>query len=71
MDLADYLQETEIENLYVIPAGNIPPNPSELLVSENMINLVDNLKEIFIFCRLFHFLQIVIFLKSSGELQLK
>ena len=46
VDLADYLQETEIENLYVIPAGNIPPNPSELLVSENMINLVDNLKEI-------------------------
>ena len=46
VNLADYLQETEIENLYVIPAGNIPPNPSELLVSENMIDLIDNLKEI-------------------------
>ena len=46
VDLADYVQETEIENLYVIPSGHIPPNPSELLVSENMINLVENLKEI-------------------------
>ena len=27
-------------------AGNIPPNPSELLVSEQMIKLLDDLKEI-------------------------
>lgn len=46
VDLADYLQETEVENLYVIPSGNIPPNPSELLVSENMIDLIEKLKEI-------------------------
>lgn len=46
IDLADYVQETEVENLYVIPAGNVPPNPSELLVSESMINLLDKLKEI-------------------------
>ena len=46
VDLADYLQETEIDNLFVIPAGNVPPNPSELLVSESMINLLENLKNI-------------------------
>ena len=46
VDLADYIQETEIENLFVIPAGNVPPNPSELLVSESMLHLLEKLKEI-------------------------
>ena len=46
VDLADYVQETEIENLFVIPAGNVPPNPSELLVSESMLHLLEKLKEI-------------------------
>ena len=46
VDLADYIQETEVENLYVIPAGNVPPNPSELLVSESMINLINSLYKI-------------------------
>lgn len=46
VDLADYIQETEIENLFVIPAGNVPPNPSELLVSESMIHLLESLKNI-------------------------
>lgn len=45
-DLANYLQETQIRNLYIIPAGNIPPNPSELLISTKMVNLLDKLKEI-------------------------
>ena len=45
-DLANYIQETEIPNLYIIPAGNIPPNPSELLISTKMISLLDRLKEI-------------------------
>lgn len=27
-DLADYIQETDVKNLYLISAGNIPPNPS-------------------------------------------
>ncbi len=45
-DLANYIQETPICNLYIIPAGNIPPNPSELLISTKMINLLDRLKEI-------------------------
>lgn len=45
-DIADYIQETEVENLYMIAAGNIPPNPSELLVSAQMIKLLDELKEL-------------------------
>ena len=45
-DIADYIQETEVENLYMIAAGNIPPNPSELLVSPQMIKLLDELREL-------------------------
>lgn len=45
-DLIDYVQETQIKNLYLIAAGNIPPNPSELLISTKMVNLLDKLKEI-------------------------
>lgn len=44
--LANYLQETSVKNLFLITAGNVPPNPSELLVSENMMNLLDNLTSI-------------------------
>ena len=46
IDLADYIQETEVENLYLMAAGNIPPNPSELLVSAQMINLLEKLKTV-------------------------
>ena len=34
--ILDYVQETEVENLFLISAGNVPPNPSELLVSKEM-----------------------------------
>ena len=43
-DIGNYIQSTEVENLYVIPAGNVPPNQSELLVSAQMIGLLDALK---------------------------
>ena len=46
IDLADYIQETEVENLYLMAAGNIPPNPSELLVSAQMINMLEKLKTV-------------------------
>ncbi len=42
--LEKYIQETEVENLYMITAGSVPPNPSELLVSAQMINLIEQLK---------------------------
>ncbi len=39
--------ETEFKNLYVIPAGPTPPNPSELLQTEEFDNLLTRLKNDF------------------------
>lgn len=47
IDLSKYIQKTEIENLSVMTAGSIPPNPSELLVSEAMMNTTQKLREIY------------------------
>lgn len=44
-NLGDFLRETEVPNLYVMPAGNIPPNPSELLITPQMVNLLEQLKQ--------------------------
>jgi capsular exopolysaccharide synthesis family protein len=38
---------THVENLFFIPAGPMPPNPSELLYSERMRQLMAELKERF------------------------
>lgn len=46
-DIKNYIQETEVENLYLITAGSVPPNPSELLVSNKMQTIIDSLSEIF------------------------
>lgn len=45
IDLEKYIQKTDVQNLSVMPAGSVPPNPSELLVSEQMTELLDGLKE--------------------------
>jgi len=39
-----YLQETEVENLRVLTCGPLPPNPSELLNSQRMRQLIEQLK---------------------------
>lgn len=39
--------ETDIDNIHVMPSGTLPPNPSELLSSRAMIQLIDNLKQRF------------------------
>ena len=49
LDILKYVKATEVQNLYLIPAGNVPPNPSELLASEATINMIEKLKEIFDF----------------------
>lgn len=41
--IENYIQKTDIDNLYLISAGSVPPNPSELLVSSKMENIIDNL----------------------------
>ena len=42
--ILDYVQETEVENLFLISAGNVPPNPSELLVSKEMPMVLQELR---------------------------
>ena len=39
-ELERFIHKTELDNLFLMPAGNVPPNPTELLVSEKMINLI-------------------------------
>jgi capsular exopolysaccharide synthesis family protein len=39
-DLREILHQTEIPNLYLIPSGDCPPNPSELLHSKHMSKLL-------------------------------
>lgn len=46
-DIRSFVRETDIEDLYVIPAGDVPPNPSELLVNSRMMQLLEDLKEQF------------------------
>lgn len=46
-NLSNFIQETGIENLSIISAGNVPPNPSELLIMPKMEELLEKLKDIF------------------------
>lgn len=43
-DFHKYIYRTEMENLYVVPAGSVPPNPSELLSTDKMKNAIETLK---------------------------
>lgn len=43
--LSDAVQKTSIEGLYALTGGVIPPNPSELLGSEQMKNVLQRVKE--------------------------
>ena len=45
-DIQNYIQDTDVENLKVITAGSVPPNPSELLMSPKMNKMMNDLKEI-------------------------
>lgn len=47
MEVDDLLQPWGEENLYVLTSGQIPPNPSELLGSEKMSQLLLGLEEAF------------------------
>ena len=44
-DITKFIRKTEISNLYLLPAGSIPPNPSELLVSDKMTELMKKLED--------------------------
>jgi capsular exopolysaccharide synthesis family protein len=45
--IEEAIHSTEYENLFVMPAGHIPPNPAELLSSNEMKELLERLKEEF------------------------
>lgn len=46
-DVNELLQPWGEDNLYVLTSGRIPPNPSELLGSDEMSNLLQRLEEVF------------------------
>lgn len=43
----NFIQTTEVDNLYVMASGNIPPNPAELLGTDVTVNMIEELKEKF------------------------
>lgn len=43
--LEEVISKTEVENLDIIPCGNVPPNPAELLGSKHYTNLIDELEK--------------------------
>lgn len=43
----DCIYQTEVENLWIMPSGNIPPNPSELLQSTRFYDLMKILESRF------------------------
>ncbi len=47
--LDEVIQVSEIENLFLIAGGPMPPNPSELLIRPDMGRLIEQLKERFDF----------------------
>ena len=46
-DIFSYIRETNIDGLHIMPAGDIPPNPSELLITEEMKELITKVKNAF------------------------
>ena len=46
-DLSNGLCDTNIENLFVIQAGPVSPNPTALLQSENFATMIDTLRKYF------------------------
>lgn len=43
----DFISETDVKNLFLLASGPVPPNPSELLGSEKMNELIAYLRERF------------------------
>ncbi len=43
LDPKSVIRETAVENLFAISSGRVPPNPSELIGSDEMKNLMDTL----------------------------
>ncbi|MEG1297191.1 MAG: polysaccharide biosynthesis tyrosine autokinase [Niameybacter sp.] len=44
-DVKEMIHQTNIDNLYVLPAGTVPINPSEIICSQKAKDLINSLKE--------------------------
>jgi len=44
-NIKDIIHPTKVENLFLLTAGGLPPNPSELLGSDRMSELIDKLEQ--------------------------
>ncbi|MEG1149619.1 MAG: CpsD/CapB family tyrosine-protein kinase, partial [Niameybacter sp.] len=44
-DVKEMIHQTNIDNLYVLPAGTVPINPSEIICSQKAKALINSLKE--------------------------
>jgi len=41
----EYVQQTQLSNVYLLAAGQLPPNPAELLASERMGRILEELRQ--------------------------
>ena len=46
-EIEECITQTEVDGLDFIPAGPIPPNPSELIISDRFDKMLDHLKKIY------------------------
>ena len=46
-DYIKYIKPTSVENLNIVTAGTVPPNPSELLSSKRFENFVVDMRQVF------------------------
>ena len=44
-NISDYIKSTDIDNLDILTAGPVPPNPSEMLASNKMRKLIESISE--------------------------
>ena len=44
--VAHHLQQTGVENLWILPSGTVPPNPAELLGSKRMLAVIADLAKV-------------------------
>lgn len=45
--ISDYIEEINIENMFVLTSGATPPNPAELISSKRMEQLIDAMEQVF------------------------
>jgi succinoglycan biosynthesis transport protein ExoP len=45
-DINDFLQNTSVQNLRLMSSGSLPPNPAEMLGSERLVHIMEELKAV-------------------------